>query len=412
VPPVVDRVYTGAAEKTPITGSMTPTVPGSGQTFTVTSDAGWPSSGKFEVVIDRDLDSEEHILVNSRSGTTFTVGQRGYDNTTGQDHDPGAFCELILAAASVQKFVNHIDGIEANPHDGVLLDTADHAAISHTSAMIGTDQITATHIAPSAVGASEIATDAVGSDEIAALAVGTGEIAALAVTEAKIADLAVATGKLANDAVTAAKLANASVDDAALVAERALWVVKATAPTPAAHMLWMNTTKNCLLKRNAANTAWEVAFTFGPGVNYTPSNGGIAEGADGQNYARYQRFGRYVIINGFFRLAGAGASIAGNIDVGLPPNAPVANLDAEFANEFFFHAAARASDQSALGAYAAVGVLSTAPPGSPARFGFFATAGSAAWGPTVPFTWNAADNDRFSWFAEYESSTATDANFE
>jgi hypothetical protein len=66
---------------------MTATVPGVGGTFTLSSSTGWTfTATPFVVVVDRGLATEEKILCSAIAGTTVTVGQRGFDGTSGQIH--------------------------------------------------------------------------------------------------------------------------------------------------------------------------------------------------------------------------------------------------------------------------------------------------------------------------------------
>jgi len=186
--------------------------------------------------------------------------------------------------------------------------------------------------------------------------------------------------------------------------------VAATAdwPNPQANDIIFNRTKRSLLVRNDANTAWEVVAGLGPGINYTPTLYNHVVGGTGFNYARYRRFGRTIIADGFIKY-GTGSSVTGMIGVGLPT--PAANLSSSFSNEFFFHGAGRASDESVPAVYGGVGVIGVGTVGqAPDRLNFIATAGNAVgWQVGVPFSW--AIGDRFSWFVEYEAASAEDANY-
>lgn len=65
-----------------------------GMSFTVTGGQGslFPSSN-FLVTIDSEI-----LFISSRSGDTFTVGTRGYDNTTAASHTVGATIQLSAAS--------------------------------------------------------------------------------------------------------------------------------------------------------------------------------------------------------------------------------------------------------------------------------------------------------------------------
>jgi hypothetical protein len=252
---------------------MTPTTPGGGGTISVSDDSGYPSTGKFEIVIDRGQSNEESILISSRSGTTFTIGQRAYDGTVASAHDSGvSLVEHELSGVTVQKFVDHVDDVESDPHSTKLLNNARHdVEARHTfgaaygtpvtpssvgtaaatgsgnnparedhvhdlgvgsidaanlfaagvvdaaaigtgavgSAELGTDSVIAGKIADGAIDAAALfAAGVVDAAAIATNAVGSAELADNAVDTNAIANVAVTTGKIADDAVTDAKIEN------------------------------------------------------------------------------------------------------------------------------------------------------------------------------------------------------------
>jgi hypothetical protein len=111
----INQVVAGAAALTSSATAFSASVPGNGQTFTVASAAGYPSSGRFVVQLQRGQSDEEKILIASRSGTTFTVQTRGYDDTTAASHT-NPTVNLILPATVVNALIEHADDIEAAPH--------------------------------------------------------------------------------------------------------------------------------------------------------------------------------------------------------------------------------------------------------------------------------------------------------
>jgi hypothetical protein len=114
---IINQAATGAAAQTIVTTTMTPTTPTTGGTFTVADATGYPVTGRFTVVLDREQPTEEKVLITSRSGTTFTVASRGYDDSSAFDHTNGqATCELALPATVVTALINHVDDLEATPH--------------------------------------------------------------------------------------------------------------------------------------------------------------------------------------------------------------------------------------------------------------------------------------------------------
>ena len=56
----------------------------------------------FVVVIDRGNLAEEKVLISSRAGNTFTVANRGYDGSTANTHNSGAYVDHVLDAAVIQ----------------------------------------------------------------------------------------------------------------------------------------------------------------------------------------------------------------------------------------------------------------------------------------------------------------------
>jgi hypothetical protein len=417
------RQYKGAAVKTRLSANI-----GAGDTsFGIISAAGWPTggaNGEFTITIDPDTSTEERCRVGSLSGTTLNTVVRGVDDTTAVPHSAGADGTVIhsFSAQDANEANRHIFDTTLDEHtqymktDGTRHDlSARHtygAALGTrpTPIATGTSLLAGSGAAPAAgdhqhtIGAGSInsagmfAAGVVDAAAIGADQVGSSEIAPLAVTSAE----------LASNAVTVGKIGSAAIDDQGLfAADTQPWIVQAANPgTVGANRIWFNTTKETVNIRNAGDTAWRTLFNMGPSVQYTPAVDGVTLGSS-LNYARYTRFGRYIIINGFLKF-GTGAGISGNIAVGMPSTAVGADYRGTYADEFFSHGAGRASING-LG-YAAVSVLGHGTVTyTPTRLGFFATAGYAAWNATTPASW--VIGDRFSWFAEVECASAEDANF-
>lgn len=427
----IDLVVAGAAAKTTVPAGMTLAVPGAGGTFTVASAAGYPASGKFAVTINRGLADEEKILINSRSGAVFTVGQRGYDSTSAADHPGTPTCELSFPATVLQTLIDHENGTQPDPHPTTLLNNARHdiTARHQFGAALGTPG-TPTALTPDIAGAAGVGTVPARSDHTHNVPAGTASTITGTNAEGVGASFArldhnhqvggtnhIPGAALVNDSVGLTQLANGIIlSNSDLFADsgQRLPYVRATAPpSPVAGDIWYNTTKGSKLLRNAANTQWEVLEVWGPGFQYTPTLFNCSVGA-GTNTARYTRQGNVVIINGFLSFVNPGASTNGNpIGVGLPSG--VTAKDVATGGQFYYHGAARAFDLPAGGAYAAVGLIrGGVDAGSGAAFdrlNLFATAGSPAWKDTVPFTWDGGTSDGFSWFAQFEPSSLVDANF-
>lgn len=91
--------HSGAAPDTTLVGALTDTA----TAITVASGTGYPTGagGKFWIAVDPDTASEEHVLVNARTGTSLTLvssADRGLDDTTAQAHPAGATIRHIFSA--------------------------------------------------------------------------------------------------------------------------------------------------------------------------------------------------------------------------------------------------------------------------------------------------------------------------
>jgi len=95
----VRREFSGAVLQTSLASSLS----NSAASFTVADGSTYPSGNNpFVVVIDRGVNTEEKILISSRSINVFTVSQRGYDGTTAVAHNSGAFVDHVLDASTIQ----------------------------------------------------------------------------------------------------------------------------------------------------------------------------------------------------------------------------------------------------------------------------------------------------------------------
>lgn len=203
------RQYAGGAARTTTSGSIASS---GGGTVVIASVTGWPdgSVGKFHVVIDPGLSSEEKILVDSRTGTTltFSVSGRGADESVATSHASGAKIWHCFTAQ---------DADEANAH-------INQATASHTAAQISfapTAGIAATTVQAAIAELENEAADArldlieannwVTQARMADASVGTAEMIDANVTTAKVADSNVTTAKIADGNVTYAKLAPVAV---------------------------------------------------------------------------------------------------------------------------------------------------------------------------------------------------------
>ena len=173
------KSFDGGAQTTTLTSGFTA---GAG-TLTVANGTSFPdgSAGKFVVVVDRGLATEEKFLITSTSGAsnvTFTISNAGYDGTSAINHNVGATVDHCLDAYTVE---------QANRY--VNLQTTKGSLVTHT----GT---TSTALTASATNNLTLLTDSTAGSGIKWAQLPTAGIVDAAVTDAKIAT-GVALSKLA-----------------------------------------------------------------------------------------------------------------------------------------------------------------------------------------------------------------------
>jgi hypothetical protein len=102
--------HSGNAQDTTLVGDITST----STSITVASGTGLPSGtgGKFWVAIDPDTASEEHMLINVRTGTSLALvsaADRGLDDTAAQAHSSGAVVRHIFSAVEADANNAHVN---------------------------------------------------------------------------------------------------------------------------------------------------------------------------------------------------------------------------------------------------------------------------------------------------------------
>lgn len=168
--------YTGNAVQT----SLGANILAADLSIPIGAATGWPlgaGSDVFTATIGDPAngDTLEKVLVASRSGTTLTITTRGYEGTSAQDWAQGTLIRHTISSTAMNEASDHVA-------DGTLhMTDAEHAAIVHTQAMMGTGS----------VGQAQLLDDSVGAGEIIAGAVGPTELATDAVVAGKIADGAI-----------------------------------------------------------------------------------------------------------------------------------------------------------------------------------------------------------------------------
>lgn len=157
--------------------------------LTLSSGTSWPTGtpAKFVAVIDRGNANEEKVLITTRSGTSCTGVQRGYDGTTAAAHNAGATIEHCVDAYTLNQ-LSAMANAPTSQYDLVM-----RGATANAWSRIGVGSNGQALIVSGGV-------PVFGQLPVAGIADG-------AVTTAKLADEAVTTAKIDDDAVTAAKIA-------------------------------------------------------------------------------------------------------------------------------------------------------------------------------------------------------------
>lgn len=131
------RDYEGGAKPTTITGAIIST----DISISIAASTGWPdgSNGEFFVVLDLGLNTEEKILVLSRSGTTLTLAstaKRGVDGTTAQSHASGATIQHCLASPDADEPNAHINDTALDHHTQYLNTTRHDVTARHPAGTV------------------------------------------------------------------------------------------------------------------------------------------------------------------------------------------------------------------------------------------------------------------------------------
>ena len=279
------KSFDGGAQTTTLTSGFTA---GAG-TLTVANGTSFPdgSAGKFVVVVDRGLATEEKFLITSTSGAsnvTFTISNAGYDGTSAINHNVGATVDHCLDAYTVE---------QANRY--VNLQTTKGSLVTHT----GT---TSTALTASATNNLTLLTDSTAGSGIKWAQLPTAGIVDAAVTDAKIAT-GVALSKLAAGAlpttitVASANIVDATIVDADISGTAAIALSKLatgalpTAITVASANIVDATIVNADVSGSAGITAGKLAgvFTTASGANraITISTAAPTGGTDGDIWFKY-----------------------------------------------------------------------------------------------------------------------------
>ncbi len=95
------KEFTGGAPVAETSGA----IDGSALVLVISDATGWPTADTepFVIAVDVATVNEEKMLVTARTGTTLTIGTRGYDNTTGLSHSSGATVAHVLDASTIDQ---------------------------------------------------------------------------------------------------------------------------------------------------------------------------------------------------------------------------------------------------------------------------------------------------------------------
>lgn len=364
----INKKMVGAAVQTTVAGSMTPTVPGAGQTFSVADATGYPASGRFVVKLNRGLSDEEKVLCSGRSGTTFTVELRGYDDTTAQTHTAPT-CELALDANTVQALIDHADDVESDPHSTKLLNNARHDVTArHTFGAAFAAPAAPPALTPDIAGSAGVGSGPARSDHVHNVPAGAPVAVGTALAEGAGADFARSNHvhTIGSGAINAASMFAAGVVDLAAIAANAVGTSELVDDA-------VTNAKIADFAINSFNPTWQ---------NVTLGTGGVEEGY-------YIEVGNLIVGVSGFHLGSSGGNVSGPLVLELPTT-----LHATFSVPTIrapWIAAGRMFDSSAGVFYSC-----TAQAGDPFSTGpilfNFATAGTAGWTTTIPVNWGANDD--------------------
>jgi hypothetical protein len=219
----------------------------------------------------------EKIHVGARTGTSLSTLIRGVDNTTAASHVAGETVRVIFPALEAHQASEHAGNPAIDDHTQYL-NTARHAAVSHTQAMLGSDSVGAAQLQANSVGTSELADNSVDTNAIQALAVTAAKIANDTITATQIAPDAVGTSEIAADAVTSSEiaadavgsseLANNAVDTAAIADDAVTFAKVNESGFPA------TTAATVLTGEGTVSGVYADLATVGPAVTMTPPASG------------------------------------------------------------------------------------------------------------------------------------------
>lgn len=207
----IRKEWAGGVVRTTLNGSIA----GGTTTIVLTDGSSFPAGTfPFVIVIDRGTATEEKVLVQSRTGNSLTVLQRGYDGASAQSHTSGAFVEHVLDAYTVDQ-ANAIASKMTTAGDMIYKQTTgDNTAFARLGIGTAGQALVSTGSAPSwgQVGTAGLADNSVTAAKIPiavagdGLAGGGGTALSVNVDNSTI-EINADTLRVKNGGITAAKLA-------------------------------------------------------------------------------------------------------------------------------------------------------------------------------------------------------------
>ena len=207
----IRKEWAGGVVKTTLNGAIA-----AGTTTIVLTDGSTFPAGTFPfvIVIDRGTATEEKVLVQTRTGNSLTVLQRGYDGASAQSHINGAYVEHVLDAYTVDQ-ANAMSSEMTTAGDLIYKQTTgDNTAFARLGIGTSGQALVSTGSAPSwgQVGTAGVADASITAAKIAAavagdgLAGGAGAALSVSVDNSTI-EIATDAIRVKNAGITAAKLA-------------------------------------------------------------------------------------------------------------------------------------------------------------------------------------------------------------
>ena len=225
--------YPGAAEELSLSAGINDSV----TAFSVaqTPTASWPtgSDGAFVVVIDPGVSGkEEKVKITTRSGSSFSTVERGYDDTTAAAHSTGAVVRASIDAHSFVRankaVVNTIEKwttaaqilVSTAAETGAAVSVSGDATLSGAGVLsLGNDVVDSAEIVAGAVDLEHMSANSVDSDQYVDGSIDRVHLAADIVDGTKIADDSIDSEHYVDGSIDTAHLGDLQVTAAKVAAD-------------------------------------------------------------------------------------------------------------------------------------------------------------------------------------------------